>query len=215
MLKHTWEQGIFLDIGVDKNITADRILFLYDTQSCVYPAQNLDDLEKTWVYQYMPFYKAVRDGDKEYVIERNVDDLFGTDKKYWNFWAPIKNKLGTRHGVIGLQLLMDDIEYVLPKSTTEGEYPGSLLKIFDRKMREIYHNEHTDHMATATYGYIQKEAELMVESLEQYRTIKENDPDTQYTYDHMDANLRSFVNGEFNVATVTSPLEYISRHELF
>ena len=102
MLKHTWEQGIFLDMGVNKNLTADRILFLYDSQACVYPAEPLDDLIDYSIYKNFAFYKDIRSGAKPYVIERDVEDLFGSDKRYISFWAPLKNRSGTKLGAIGL-----------------------------------------------------------------------------------------------------------------
>ena len=37
-LQHIWEQGILLGLGRNRNVYAERLLFLYDEIACVYPA---------------------------------------------------------------------------------------------------------------------------------------------------------------------------------
>ena len=37
-LKHIWEQAVLMGIGPERKVNAERIVFLFENEACVYPA---------------------------------------------------------------------------------------------------------------------------------------------------------------------------------
>ena len=100
-LKHIWEQTVLMGIGPERNVNAERIIFLFDgyfnNNACVYPAQSF---EEGWKFKDKDFtdeefWKQTQDSSNGYYIERNADDYFGSsgdDDTNWNdryitFWT--------------------------------------------------------------------------------------------------------------------------------
>jgi hypothetical protein len=105
-LKHIWEQSILLGLGRNRDVFAERVIFLYDDTVCVYPAQNLDYFSSTpseWMAE--EFYSKVE--SEKYYISRDNKDYFrqsDSNERYTTYWAAIRGKNEEKVGAIGLQL---------------------------------------------------------------------------------------------------------------
>ena len=116
-LKRIWEQSVLTGLGRDRNVNAKRLLFLYDSGVCVYPAQSLEYYKggvKTRENEGN-YYTEIRYNGAKYIIERNADDPFSNtedkQQKFTTFWAPLRAPVnqgswfgGNTIGAIGLQI---------------------------------------------------------------------------------------------------------------
>ena len=44
-LRHIWEQSVLIGIGPNREVNAERILFMYEDDVCVYPAQSFNNFK--------------------------------------------------------------------------------------------------------------------------------------------------------------------------
>ena len=125
-----------MGIGKENNVNAYRIIFLFDDNACVYPAQSFEDgwkFESPGSWKEEEFWiQTYEKGDGHY-IERNGGSYFSSEEsdvpwneKYLTFW--------TKHevGVIGIQLRHSDYENLLPSPVLEEPYPLSFITLFDK-----------------------------------------------------------------------------------
>ena len=103
-LKHIWEQSILLGLGRNRDVFAERLIFLYDDTVCVYPAQQLTNFRQTpsqWTAE--DFYSKV--GSEKYYISRDNPDYFSqssSEERYTTYWAALRGKNEEKLGAIGL-----------------------------------------------------------------------------------------------------------------
>jgi len=93
-LRHIWEHSVLIGIGPERDVNAERILFMYDTDVCVYPAQSFDNFkyeDKGW--RSLPFWDDLIANPTGYYIERNAADYFTSPEtegeKFVTFWTPL------------------------------------------------------------------------------------------------------------------------------
>ena len=136
-LKHIWEQSLLMGIGPNRDVNAERIIFLFDDNTCVYPAQRIDT-QIDWKSQ--PFWREAMDSPQGYFIDRTTSGYFPDarspdgpwDHKYMTYW--------TKHdrGLIGLQLSHSDYDNLLPSSVLEEPYSLSFITVFDKDWNLIW-----------------------------------------------------------------------------
>ena len=166
-LKHIWQNSVLIGIGQERKVNAERIIFMYGDDVCVYPAQNFGSFRwqtaEEWTSQR--FYadltapKEVEDNTTQeaadntkqkpadYWIERNGEDYFGeSEDKFTTFYAPLKERdsagVDQTVGVVGFQLNQKNYEYLLPAPILEPPYPISFIAVLDKhndETREIWH----------------------------------------------------------------------------
>ena len=92
-LKHIWQNSVLIGIGQDRRVNGERIIFFYEDDVCVYPAQSFDSLKYTdseWTSE--SFYSSLTTSSStdKYFIERNGGDYFGgSEDLFTTFYAPI------------------------------------------------------------------------------------------------------------------------------
>ena len=134
-MQHIWEQAILLGLGRNRNVYAERLIFLYDEEFCVYPAQNLENFRYSaggWVEE--PFFKDVEKNG--YFIERDAGDYFGESDsraRFTTYWAALKDKNQQKVGIIGLQLSQDKFYDLLPSTVLEAPYQLSFITMLSSK----------------------------------------------------------------------------------
>ena len=95
-----------LGLGRNRDVFAERVIFLYDDTVCAYPAQNLDYFSSTpseWTAE--EFYSKVE--AEKYYISRDNKDYFrqsDSNERYTTYWAALRGKNEEKVGAIGLQL---------------------------------------------------------------------------------------------------------------
>ena len=132
-----------MGLGVDRDFNAKRLLFLFDTGVCVYPAQNLENYRGGVSSRENEgeHYQKIRFNDTRYSIERNAENYFTQTSetgKFTTFWAPIKQYNSTVIGAIGLQLSQDEYYRLLPKSVIEKPYELSFMSVWDTNNNLIW-----------------------------------------------------------------------------
>ena len=132
-LQHIWEQAILLGLGRNRDVYAERLLFLFDSVVCVYPAQNLDNFRyAAGEWSTEPFYTSV--DTESYYIERDAGDFFGSvdsRERFSTYWATIRDGNSAKVGAIGLQLSQDKFYDLLPSTVLEEPYQLSFITIFE------------------------------------------------------------------------------------
>ena len=158
-LKHIWQNSVLIGIGQERKVNAERIIFMYGDDVCVYPAQNFDSFRwqtaEDWTSQR--FYANLTATEKaaDYWIERNGEDYFGeSEDKFTTFYAPLKERdsagVDQTVGVVGFQLNQKNYEYLLPAPILEPPYSISFISVLDKEhynetskewygSREIWH----------------------------------------------------------------------------
>ena len=108
-LRHIWEHSCLIGIGPDRDVNAERIIFMYSSNVCVYPAQSFDNFKYATPseWQKTDFYKDLEANPDGYYIERNADDYFTSTEtegeKFVTFWTALRTE-ELFIGVIGYQL---------------------------------------------------------------------------------------------------------------
>ena len=102
---------MLIGIGQDRKVNGERIIFFYEDDVCVYPAQSFDSLKYQpgqWTSE--PFYSSLTASGNtdKYFIERNGADYFGgSEDKFTTFYAPLVTSASGSDetiGVVGFQL---------------------------------------------------------------------------------------------------------------
>ena len=93
-LKYIWQNSVLLGIGQDRKVNAERIIFMYEDNVCVYPAQSFDSFKyqeaQEWTSE--PFYSDLTRSDNtdKYFIERHATDYFNeSEDKFTTYYAPL------------------------------------------------------------------------------------------------------------------------------
>ena len=92
-MKHVWQQSVLMHIGKDRDVNAERIIFLYDNNVCVYPAQSFDSFTyPNFEYKNKDYYQSLKNDEKWYLyhIERNHDDYFGGENQVTTYFHKMK-----------------------------------------------------------------------------------------------------------------------------
>ena len=128
---------MLLGIGQDRKVNAERIIFMYEDNVCVYPAQSFDSFKyqeaQEWTSE--PFYSNLTRSDNtdKYFIERHATDYFNeSEDKFTTYYAPlIINESGSNQtiGVVGFQLNQINYEYLLPSPILEPPYSISFITV--------------------------------------------------------------------------------------
>lgn len=151
-LKHIWQNSVLIGIGQERKVNAERIIFMYGDDVCVYPAQNFETFRwqtaGEWTSQRFYANLTATDGTAaDYWIERNGEDYFReSEDKFTTFYAPLKERDSAGDdqtvGVVGFQLNQKNYEYLLPAPILEPPYSISFITVLDKHNdvpREIWH----------------------------------------------------------------------------
>ena len=150
-LKHIWQNSVLIGIGQERKVNAERIIFMYGDDVCVYPAQNFDSFRwqtaEEWTSQRFYANLTATEEAADYWIERNGEDYFGeSEDKFTTFYAPLKERdtagVDQTVGVVGFQLNQKNYEYLLPAPILEPPYSISFISVLDKHngaSREIWH----------------------------------------------------------------------------
>jgi hypothetical protein len=102
-LSNVWEQVISPPNQTDK-ILPYRLVFLFDDNICVYPAQRIDQLKVHPRLNALNYLPSMRNSDKDLFISRKVKDFQSSSTNVTTFWTPLKTPdEGLLYGAIGLQ----------------------------------------------------------------------------------------------------------------
>ena len=67
-----WENQLLRRLGPDKNVNADRIIILYPTYECVYPAQKIETDDQQRIRQKKrQIFESVSENQNDMYIERD------------------------------------------------------------------------------------------------------------------------------------------------
>ena len=71
---------MLIGIGQDRKVNAERIIFMYDDNVCVYPAQSFDSFKyqtpQDWTSELFYRNLTASDNTDKYFIERHATDYF-------------------------------------------------------------------------------------------------------------------------------------------
>ena len=87
---------MLIGIGQDRKVNAERIIFMYDDDVCVYPAQSFDSFkyqaDGDWTNELFYSNLTSSNNTDKYFIERHATDYFNeSDDKFTTYYAPLIN----------------------------------------------------------------------------------------------------------------------------
>lgn len=137
-----------LKLGPNKNVNAERILFIYNDgiERCVYPAQNFETQNTRQASQVVDEVRkrhddAFKDTIESIYIERNQRYLYGEaedTREYTTYWVPMVNRKGSFQGALGIQILETEFQKLIPSAVLEEPYQVSFVAVYDRKKNLLW-----------------------------------------------------------------------------
>jgi hypothetical protein len=101
-LSSVWDQQI-RPANETYTIEPYRLVFMFEDNLCVYPAERIDDLKVHPRLNSSNYLTQMRNSSKEYFTNRKMKDRRSLSTNITTFWTPLKDSQdGTFFGAIGL-----------------------------------------------------------------------------------------------------------------